>query len=160
MPLILESILKQQDWDQRIRLVLKQQVGYLAEVPHDVDSEQDLEGWELVFTNFQGKYYSNPVTQELDEKYGDLHSAISDMEKGIFDQLDQDVNEIAEELIDVYWRTCAVECFWGISQLSKNMAVPRMSDEELVVINGWHMIVGQNCIENHSFSFHHEKGPK
>lgn len=85
MPLILESILKQQDWDQRIRLVLKQQVGYLAEVPHDVDSEQDLEGWELVFTNFQGKYYSNPVTQELDEKYGDLHSAISDMEKGIFD---------------------------------------------------------------------------
>jgi hypothetical protein len=60
----------------------------------------------------------------------------------------------------VYWAICELECFWGISQLGKNMAEPKMSGEELIILNGWNMLLGKSAVENHSFSFHHEKGPK
>jgi hypothetical protein len=47
-----------------------------------------------------------------------------------------------------------------MSQLGKNMAEPKMSGEELIILNGWNMLLGKSAVENHSFSFHHEKGPK
>ncbi len=62
-------------------------------------------------------------------------------------------------MIDVYWHVCMAECFWSVSQLSKNMAPPKLSQEELIVIDGWNMLLGQNAVDNHVFSFYHEKGP-
>jgi hypothetical protein len=48
---------------------------------------------------------------------------------------------------------------WGIAQLGRNMAAPKFSQEELIIINGWSMLLGESAVDNHSFSFHHEKGP-
>lgn len=62
--------------------------------------------------------------------------------------------------MDVFWAVCELECFWGVSQLSKNMTVPKMSVEELIIVNGWNMLLAKSAVENHGFSFHHEKGPK
>ena len=75
------------------------------------------------------------------------------------DELEQEINDVAEELIDAYWRVSVIECMWGIGQLGRNMAPPKFSQEELIVINGWSMLLGENAVDNHSFSFHHEKGP-
>jgi hypothetical protein len=34
-----------------------------------------------------------------------------------------------------------------------------LSNEELVIVNGWHILLAKEAIDNHCFSFSHEKGP-
>jgi hypothetical protein len=63
-------------------------------------------------------------------------------------------------LLRLYWKVCELECFWGVSQLSKNMCQPRMSSEALIVSNGWHMLLSGDIIHNHCFSFGQAQAPK
>lgn len=42
---------------------------------------------------------------------------------------------------------------------NKKMSRPRFSSEELVICRGWHLLLGNDAIENHAFSFNHRKAP-
>lgn len=63
-------------------------------------------------------------------------------------------------IMDLYWKLCNIECFWGISQISKNMCRPRLSSEALIISNGWHLLLSENVIHNHIFSFCQSQAPK
>ena len=71
-----------------------------------------------------------------------------------------EISEHFDILTEVYWNVCAVECYYGISVVCKDMTLPKLSSEELIIVNGWNLLLGQAAVENNSFSFYHEKGPK
>lgn len=60
----------------------------------------------------------------------------------------------------LYWQVCEIECYWGISQLSRSMCEPRLSSEALIVSNGWHLLLTGEAIHNHAFSFGQTLAPK
>jgi hypothetical protein len=40
------------------------------------------------------------------------------------------------------------------------MCKPKLSSEGLIISGGWHILLAQNAIDNNTFSFNHDIGPK
>lgn len=75
MPHLLTLIAKEQEWQFDFRIVFMAQVGYLIKISHDTELPESLEPteWTLEISNSSGKFYSNSLTQALDNEYGDLY---------------------------------------------------------------------------------------
>jgi hypothetical protein len=41
-------------------------------------------------------FYSNELTKNLDDEYGDINASIKDIETRILDELEQEINDIFE----------------------------------------------------------------
>lgn len=117
------------------------------------------EDWTLQFVKNSGRFYCNELTKMLDEEYGDVYGEITDREKKIFLDLESMVVESSAVLEECYWRTCLIECWAGISEVTVGMSRPKYSSEGLIISGGWHLLLGQDAIDNNSFSFNHSKGP-
>lgn len=89
MPHLLTLIAKEQEWQFDFRIVFMAQVGYLIKISHDTELPESLESneWTLEISNSSGKFYSNSLTQALDNEYGDLYGQIQDIEKKIIFEL-------------------------------------------------------------------------
>lgn len=74
LPHLLTLYARQQNWDDDFRIVFMAQIGYLISVPAAVQLDPEIEdGWNLQFTSASGRFYSNSLTQKLDEEYGDIY---------------------------------------------------------------------------------------
>ncbi len=62
------------------------------------------------------------------------------------------------DILDLQEHMGRLECFWFMSQICEGMCRPSLSEESLIIMDGWHLLLGKDAIENHSFSYNHTEG--
>lgn len=86
--------------------------------------------WEQVFATPTNAYYKCNKVQELDEKFGDVHTLINDREIEIIQGLQEEVLDYEEKILDVMDGLVELDCFCSLAEVSAfpNFNFPTLTD--------------------------------
>lgn len=111
-----------------------------------------LRTWELQYRTDNHNIYTNDFTRVLDERFGDICTEIIDIEDEFIIELESHVRGLSDEVRTVYRLLCEFDCWFAIAKVSKSLVRPQLSSDRLIVLNGWHMLLGEKSVNNHAFS--------
>jgi len=120
------------------------QIGFLISVQREPDVngisllDSNDEPWERIFTTNQIEYYKNSEMREMDERFGDLWTAICDKEIDIIHELAQGVLEHEELLTKVSDICGELDCLLALAQGARQYKLcrPRMTTDNIIQIKG------------------------
>ena len=125
------------------------QIGFLISVQRepDVDAisllDSNDEPWERIFTTNQIEYYKNSEMREMDERFGDLWTAICDKEIDIIHELAQEVLEHEKLLTNVSDICGELDCLLALTQGARQYKLcrPKMTTDNIIQIHaGRHIL--------------------
>jgi DNA mismatch repair ATPase MutS len=96
--------------------------------------------------------FTNEFTRVLDERYGDICTDIIDIEDELIIDMESHIRNHSDEIRNVYRLLCEFDCMFAIAKVSRSLTRPQLSTNKLVILNGWHMLLGERSVNNHAFS--------
>lgn len=137
--------------NQNFNTVYIPQLGFLVSIDimtSSLDFNLPIE-WEQVFATPTNAYYKCNKVQELDEKFGDVHTLINDREIEIIQGLQEEVLDYEEKILDVIDGLVELDCFCSLAEVSAfpNFNFPTLTDGlELQIKNGRHVLL-ESCLK-------------
>lgn len=66
--------------------------------------------------------------------------------------LESHIRKEHHEIMRVYNLIGEFDCWMAVAKVSKSLTRPQLTENKLVVLNGWHMLLGEKSINNNAFS--------